>query len=154
MIEYFFKMIRYNEWANKAALISIQSQGINNEGIMKILSHIILAEQIWMLRMQKGEYENLNFWKVLSLGESSKLIEENSSNYFSYLSKMKERDLKKIIRYKNTKGIEFTNTIEDILTHISHHSAYHRAQIAREIRNLGFNPPLTDYIAFVREISK
>ncbi len=95
MIEYFFKMIRYNEWANKTSLTSIQSQGLNNEGIMKILSHILLAEQIWMLRMQKGEYENLNFWKVLSLGECSELIEENSSIYFSYLSKMKERDLKK-----------------------------------------------------------
>jgi len=154
MIEYFFKLIKYNEWANKTLINSLKSQSINNEVIMKILSHILLAEKIWMLRMQRGEYENLDFWKILSTEECTKLIEENSSIYLSHLNKMDDKDLKKIIHYKNSKGVGFSNTLEDILTHVSHHSAYHRAQIAREIRKLGFNPPLTDYIAFVRESSK
>ncbi len=154
MIEYFLKLIKYNEWANKILIDSLKLQNISSEAIMKILSHILLSEHIWMLRMQKGEYENLDFWKPLNIEECIKFAKDNSSVYFSYLNKMEEKNLKKIIHYKNSKGNEYSNTIEDILTHVSHHSAYHRAQIAREIRRLNLNPPLTDYIAFVREKSK
>jgi len=58
--------------------------------------------------------------------------------------------LQKPIAYKNSAGDQFTSTIEDILTHVTMHGAYHRGQIAASIRASGDTPTATDYIAFIR----
>jgi uncharacterized damage-inducible protein DinB len=40
--------------------------------------------------------------------------------------------------------------VEDILLHTCLHGAYHRGQIARDLRQAGDPPEPTDYIAFIR----
>jgi uncharacterized damage-inducible protein DinB len=55
------------------------------------------------------------------------------------------------VRYTNSKGEPWTSTVEDILTHLVIHSAYHRGQIASDLRNAGQKPAYTDYIHAVRQ---
>lgn len=148
MKEHFLKIYNYNFWANKRLAGSINSQGIDNEMVMKLFSHIVLSEQLWMLRMEGGDYLGKNFWKVLSLPECETIMNENKTKYIDFIS---VKNFSETATYKNSKGIEYTTSIYDILTHVSFHSAYHRAQIAKEVRRLNKEPVLTDYIAFVRE---
>jgi uncharacterized damage-inducible protein DinB len=54
--------------------------------------------------------------------------------------------------YRSLKGIESTSSLRDILTHVVNHSTYHRGQIARGIKAKGGVPPVTDFIAFAREV--
>ena len=56
------------------------------------------------------------------------------------------------MRYRNTKGDEYANSVLDILTHVVIHGAYHRGQIARIIGRAGGQSPNTDYIAFIRSV--
>ena len=74
-----------------------------------------------------------------------------NENYKKYKELVAGENIQDSITYKNSKGIEYTNSVYDILTHVSFHSAYHRGQIAKEVRRLNKEPVLTDYIAFVRE---
>jgi uncharacterized damage-inducible protein DinB len=55
------------------------------------------------------------------------------------------------IEYRNTKGEEWSSRVEDILTHVLMHSAYHRGQIALEMRTAGAEPASTDFIHAVRQ---
>ena len=57
---------------------------------------------------------------------------------------------KKII-YKNSKGIEFSNTVQDVIFHVINHSTYHRAQIASDLKANGIEPINTDYIFYKRK---
>jgi uncharacterized damage-inducible protein DinB len=41
--------------------------------------------------------------------------------------------------------------VEEILTHVTIHSAYHRGQIASDVRSAGLEPAYTDYIHAVRQ---
>jgi uncharacterized damage-inducible protein DinB len=41
--------------------------------------------------------------------------------------------------------------VEEILTHLVIHSAYHRGQIASDLRAAGQEPAYTDYIHAVRQ---
>jgi len=41
--------------------------------------------------------------------------------------------------------------VGDILTHVLLHSAYHRGQIAVDLRAAGLTPAYTDYIHAVRQ---
>jgi uncharacterized damage-inducible protein DinB len=41
--------------------------------------------------------------------------------------------------------------VEDVLTHVLFHSAYHRGQIALQMRASGAEPAYTDFIHAVRK---
>ena len=53
--------------------------------------------------------------------------------------------------YTNSKGELWENRVLDVLSHVLLHSAYHRGQIALEIRRSGSAPAYTDYIHAVRQ---
>ena len=55
------------------------------------------------------------------------------------------------IAYTNTKGERYSSRIVDVLTHVIMHSAYHRGQIASDIRADGGEPAYTDFIHAVRQ---
>ena len=98
--------------------------------------------------MEGNNYSNKNFWQILTLAECEKILNENQSKLKSLIA---EKDFSVTVTYKNSKGIEYSNSIYDILTHVSFHSAYHRGQIAKEVRRLNKEPVPTDYILFIRE---
>ena len=50
----------------------------------------------------------------------------------------------------NSKGQSWTSRVEDVLTHVLLHGAYHRGQIASALREAGLTPPYTDYIHATR----
>jgi uncharacterized damage-inducible protein DinB len=55
------------------------------------------------------------------------------------------------VTYTNSKAEEWSNTAEDILIHVTIHSAYHRGQIASDLRGAGQRPAYTDFIHAVRQ---
>jgi uncharacterized damage-inducible protein DinB len=59
------------------------------------------------------------------------------------------KNAKKAGRTDN-QGESFINAIEDILQQVITHSAYHRGQIATDLRSAGFTPAYTDFIHAVR----
>jgi uncharacterized damage-inducible protein DinB len=148
MKDYFNKIFNYNNWANLKLAACLKNQNIIDESVLRLFSHIVLSEQIWMLRMEGGDYLNKNFWEILILDECENIMNENLLKYKNLIAAMNFSDT---IIYKNSKGVEYKNTIVDTLTHVAFHSAYHRGQMAKEIRRLGKEPVLTDYIAFIRD---
>jgi uncharacterized damage-inducible protein DinB len=55
------------------------------------------------------------------------------------------------VDYQNSKGENWKSRIDDILMHVITHSAYHRGQIAADMRSAGMNPAYTDFIHSVRQ---
>lgn len=149
MKQYFIDLFKYHGWANKKVIEGIKEAGINDEGILKILSHLLLSEKIWLQRLKSEKYDN-KFWINLTLEDCKNLAGENEIQINEYLISLSENDFQNKVKYTNSKGIEYTNTIVEILTHLSHHSSYHRGQIAKEIRMLGAEPVNTDYIVYLR----
>jgi len=148
MVQDFQKVFEYNDWANDKLVSRLREQNIIDVTVLRLFSHIALSEQIWILRIDGENFSRKNFWEILTLEECETIMTENRRKYKTLIDKM---DLSKTITYKNSKGIQYNNSVYDILTHVSFHSAYHRGQIAKEIRRFNKEPALTDYIAFIRE---
>jgi uncharacterized damage-inducible protein DinB len=55
------------------------------------------------------------------------------------------------INYVNSKGESWSSQVDDILLHVITHSAYHRGQIASNMRAAGLTPAYTDFIHAVRQ---
>ncbi|HWB63211.1 MAG TPA: DinB family protein, partial [Chitinophagales bacterium] len=80
-------------------------------------------------------------------------LSENSAELASFIATKDNSFLESAITYKNTKGIEFNNKVEDILYHVVNHASFHRGQLVTMLRQLGFDKfPPQDLIAYIREL--
>ena len=85
-----------------------------------------------MLRLKLENTAGKNFWKLLNISECYRIAQENSKAYSDFIKDKSDNDFERSVAYKNTKGVEYSNSVEDILTHVFMHSAYHRAQAAKD----------------------
>jgi uncharacterized damage-inducible protein DinB len=113
------------------------------------MGHIIGAEYLWLSRLE-GKPAELAVWPDLSPDECGRRLQELSSRLMKTLGARLQR-LSETVAYTNSKGESWANTVEDILTHLTIHSAYHRGQIASDLRAAGQEPAYTDFIHAVRQ---
>ena len=90
-------------------------------------------------------------WPELTLEECRTHVGELGKAWRAYLEGLYPRRLSEAVTYVNSKGEPWTNTAEDILTHVVMHSVYHRGQIAADVRASGHEPAYTDFIHAVRQ---
>jgi uncharacterized damage-inducible protein DinB len=143
-------MYKHLDWANKRILTYLQKNQTENENVIRLFSHILLAEKIWYTRIMGEDSIGLHVWGDEDLDACSKLVEQNEKSYSALLQDLSEDDLQRVIPYKNTHGKEFVNTIGDILTHVALHGQHHRGQINQRLRESGYDPVGIDYISMVR----
>jgi uncharacterized damage-inducible protein DinB len=142
------RLLRYDLWANRETLNAL-GQAVPPPRSLKWMGHIIGSELLWHARMEDGTSE-LPVWPDLSLKECGKRLGE-VSQLLSEVARAGADRLSESIAYTNSKGESWTSTVEEILTHVVIHSAYHRGQIAADVRAAGQIPAYTDYIHAVRQ---
>lgn len=144
------KMFEHLIWANTLILEELKESEVESKEIIRLFSHILFTEKVWITRLQGLDSSNLPIWSEVDLKVCSQLVDENREILTTYLSRLVNVELDKIVVYKNSKGIEFKNTVREILTHIALHGQHHRGQINTRLREAGFEPVNIDYITFVR----
>ena len=91
-------------------------------------------------------------WPALPLGQLGSLARMLHRNYKSYLDRLDEAALARVVAYANTAGKPFETSVEDILLHVALHGQYHRGKVNLILRQEGYTPAPTDYIAFIRGV--
>ena len=142
MSEQLGRMLRYDAWANRETLGSLRKSDPPPQSL-RWMGHIIGAELLWLARMA-GKPAPIPVWPELSVEECADRLPEN-------LAEAWDGPLSRRVSYTNTKGEAWTSTVEEILTHVVIHSAYHRGQIASNLRAAGLQPAYTDYIHALRQ---
>jgi uncharacterized damage-inducible protein DinB len=149
MREHFTTLFQHLAWADERVLQSLRAAHSGLKKELELYAHILGSEHNWLSRIQ-GSTPTLAIWPTLTLDECEKAGKENVRAFNALVSSLTPELLQKPITYRNSAGDQFTSTIEDILTHVALHGAYHRGQIAALIRAAGDTPTPTDYIAFAR----
>lgn len=148
MTEKLAQLIRYDVWANRETVQSL-GEGAPPPRSLRWMGHIIGAEFLWLARIA-GQPSPLAVWPELSVGECSARMEQLSRELPQSLGE-NARGLARPVAYTNTKGEAWTSSVEEIFTHLVLHSAYHRGQIASDLRVAGREPAYTDYIHAMRQ---
>lgn len=146
--DFFKDTFEYNYHCNQELieLFEKQTQVIPEKSI-QLLNHLINAQQIWNERVLDEEV-SIGVWDIRPFENLRRI---NQSNYNRSLYILKTIDLSQKIEYKNSKGILFSNTVQDILFHAINHATYHRAQIATNVKENNIEPINTDYIFYKRK---
>ena len=152
--DYFAELYRYDSLMNRRVLEQLRSLDRLDERGRKILSHLLQAQKLWLMRMQGEDYRSLVVWPELSWEECEEVIKRNTLEWDTFIAELEEEELDREITYRTSKGDEFRSSFRQILTHVLLHGSYHRGQLALTVRQSGEEPLLTDYIAWVREQSE
>ncbi len=143
------RFLAYDDWANRETLAALEAIESPPPRSVRLLGHIVGAEQLWYGRLLREEPGPV--WPELSLAECRGAFDELSRLWAEYLRALTPAGLGQIVAYVNSKGEPWTSRVGDILTHVVLHSSHHRGQIASDIRAAGREPPYTDYIHAVRQ---
>ena len=149
----FIHLFKYNDWATRETANSIKGFEKKDERLGDLLSHIVLAQKLWLNRVLKREVV-VKPWDKLPVQECVSQSTSITAEWVNLLESFTDKELDKRIEYTNTKGEKYINTIRDIVVQVINHSTYHRAQIAQKVKALGGNPAVTDYIVYQRQIQK
>ena len=150
LIEYFRRQFAYDAWANREVMAAIRGNAGENERALQLMSHIVAAERLWLERLEQ-QPQSMAVWPKADLGWCEVQAAEMKRLWTHYLQRIPSDNLARKISYKNSTGEAWESTIEDILSHVILHSAYHRGQIASHMRSTGQTPAYTDFIHGVRQ---
>jgi len=149
MLQHIRSLFAYDDWANREVLSSLQALAAPPARSINVLGHIVSAERLWLERLRVRK-QTFPVWPAFTLEQCKLEVEHLPGLWKSYLTSLGEEGLSDSIAYQNSKGECFTSQKQDILLHVVMHSAYHRGQIAADMRAAGFTPPYTDFIHAVR----
>lgn len=150
MIAYFARLLDHAQWANARVLAALEG-GDPPARAVALFAHVLTTEAIYHDRMSGLDPWPQDFWPTLSLADCAALAPANRDRYRRFLDNRSDDDLHRRVRYRNSRGVVYHTPIADMLTHLMLHGEHHRGQIAQVLRQSGGHPPMTDFIAFVRE---
>ncbi len=144
---FFNQLFDYNFYCNKKLIEECTKMGIVPEKSALLFSHILNAHDIWNARIL-GNPANYQVFQLHSIRDWADIHYENQRSSFEIITNAD--NFEKRIDYENSQGRLFTNTLQDMLFHITNHSTYHRGQIATDFRNNGIEPLVLDYTFYKR----
>ena len=150
LIEHLRRQFAYDAWANREVLAALKSSPQPPTRPRQLLAHMLSAERLWLERI-RNQPQSLPVWPDFSLDQCEAQIDELAKLWQDFLGQLSDAGLTERVTYKNSKGEPWTSTVEDILTHVTLHSAYHRGQIAMQMRASGEQPSYTDFIHAARQ---
>ncbi|MFI5102035.1 MAG: DinB family protein [Terriglobales bacterium] len=150
----YLRMFAYDYWANRECLAAMRAAGSVSADTVGRMAHILSAQKLWRERMLKHP-QSMPVWPRLTIADCLALADEMSSAWRNYLTRIENQfapgSLEDKVEYRNSKGELWSSRVADILTHALLHSAYHRGQIALQMRSSGVEPAYTDFIHAVRQ---
>lgn len=156
---YFTGLFRYNDWATRQvvdALHQAEADVLKGDALAharRLLSHLVRAQEVWLGRIQETDAASLSIWEETDVQTAAERSEASTKAWLDFLSGRTADDFASDVRYQNSKGQSFTNTLREVAAHVINHSTHHRAQIALLLRQAGLTPPATDYIVYARSAS-
>jgi uncharacterized damage-inducible protein DinB len=150
LLEHLRRQFAYDQWANREVLAGLKASAGETAGPLKLLAHIVSAERLWLERIRKKP-QSMPVWPELNFGTCEAEISSVAQLWDEYLGQSTVATLSQEITYENSRGEPWSSSVEEILTHVLMHSAYHRGQIASQVRAGGEQPAYTDFIHAARK---
>ena len=148
--QHFLRNFAYDCWANRECLSALSAASPAPPKVLRLIAHTLSAQMLWLERLRRVP-QSVAVWPSSALEDCGALADEMLSAWKNYLTNLSPDDLEKQIDYRNSKGEAWSSRVKDVLTHVLMHSAYHRGQVALEMRAAGLQPASTDFIHGVRQ---
>lgn len=151
------ELIQHMEWADFVVFLSIlgKPQVEEDELLLKRLRHIHLVQKAFFDVWQHQPI-NPHATDLLNARELAGFARSLHREIQEFQRSLSSVDLDRVIhlpwseQVSRTLGFEIANpSLGQTLLQVTAHSSYHRGQVNSRLRELGIDPPMTDFIAWV-----
>ena len=166
-------LARYNRWMNQRLYAACNKltdaqrkadQGAFFKSVHRTLTHLVLADKMWLLRFARQGVEFAALKPaLLSVPEGSDYTSDVHPDWTDlkqardaldaaieqWLADMPPEFLISTMRYANTKGVQRAHPAWQALTHFFNHQTHHRGQVTTLLTQAGVDVGATDLIALV-----
>ncbi len=151
----------YNRWANDRILTACRSLSLteltfdlrtSHTSVRGTLVHTLWGEWIWFRRwLGESPRVILDEKKFVDVDMIHSHWRELDLEREQFIDSLTEEHLRSIFGYENLKGEHWEYSYEHAMQHVVNHSTYHRGQVVTMLRQLGHEPPSTDFLMFFDE---
>lgn len=148
----------FNRWANARYLERIRlltdeqlTRTVESSfcSVLATLSHVILAEWIWLRRWQGDSPTVGPAWmKQPTLELLETVLAEVEAERQAFFSTLPPEQLAEDVHYTLGDGTAGSLRLDSLVLHVFNHATYHRGQLATLLRQVGATPPATDLLDF------
>lgn len=152
--EFLIDQYRQMEWADASVWRAVLELEGAAEALQERLHHIHQVQRIF-LSIWRGEAVDLHAGQELKGKDLASWARECYPQARAFLADSKEALDRPVVlpwgqQVAERLGIEpAVTTLRDTAAQVYTHTAHHRGQVVTKLRELGGNPPLTDFIAWV-----
>src|SRR5678809_870044 len=140
MKDLLLKLLDHMRWADALVADALESAPTPDREAERLFAHIASVEHLWYSRIL-GRQPDYAVWPSLAPGESRALASRQATVLEQLVTDADDAGLARVVRYRNSAGREYQNSVTDILTHVAMHGSHHRGQIVRQLRASGIEPP-------------
>jgi len=144
------RLLEWDGWANRETIASLRAAAAPPARALRFMAHVPATERLWLGRLRQDPAPVV-VWPESTLDECAAEVEGMARAWPLFFDGPPPADLERTVGYRNSKGEPWTSAVGDVVTHVVIHSAYHRGQVASELRAAGFEPAYTDFIHAVRQ---
>ncbi|MGD9935389.1 MAG: hypothetical protein AB7T37_16965 [Dehalococcoidia bacterium] len=145
------RVCRWNRWANRQVLETLQSSSGEPANALAAYQHALETELVWLRRFNDDQRPMVPLWGDVSLGQVEEWTAEAAALIAERAAKLSGSGSEQEFRYRNSKGLEFVDRIEDSLMHMLLHSSQYRGEAAGFLNAAGHRVPDLDLMFWERE---
>jgi len=169
-------MSQYNQWMNQKiyqAARQLGNEAIEQDrgaffgSIFKTLSHIWVADIIWLRRFAQhpqpfkslsnlpelSSYTALDQTVANNIETLQKLRQELDKTIIKWCEEITPADLEHKLKYSDTKGNPYCKNFGQLVQHFFNHQTHHRGQVSTLINQQGIDIGVTDLLNILPEQS-
>lgn len=163
MDDHFLTLARYNAWANarlyRACLDLSETdyrapRGAFFGSIHGTLNHILVADRIWMARLEGGD-AGISALDTILHDDRAALWEArqaHDSAIVAFVEAMPPARLTETLAYRTTIGTAQQTPMPLVLGHMFNHQTHHRGQVHGLLSQVPVDPPPLDLLYFTRGV--
>lgn len=146
----FADLFRHMGWADALVWRSVleRPSAVSDHIIRERLHHIHLCQRAW-LRIWNDESVDAHAGESLGLTGLSSWAREYHSDAARYLARIQESHLEVQIAVPGIDNESRQPSLWETFLQVTAHSTYHRGQVSSRLREMGGEPPQTDFIRWV-----
>jgi uncharacterized damage-inducible protein DinB len=147
MNDILLRLVQHMRWADRQFADALDDHAPTDA--VRLFAHIASVEHLWYSRI-RGKTPEHAVWPSLDASQSRALAARHADLFEQIVTNGDDKALARPVAYRNSAGRDYRSPVGEIITHVAVHGSHHRGQIARLLRQVGREPPYTDYIEFSR----
>jgi uncharacterized damage-inducible protein DinB len=151
-------LLAYTVWADRAQLGALEQvdavdlsrdTGSSHGSLAGTLAHMLGAQRLWLSRFLGNPLPTLpGVAEYPDLAAVRAGFEEHWPELEFFLASLSDEALAVEVRWVDERGAALAQPLWQPLLHAATHDGYHRGQITTMLRQLGYQPPSTDLVAY------